>query len=272
MQSNEQANDFQNAPDYGRQKGLWIPETILYCDSVGASEKMLLSLVYNLESSGGCYASNSFLAHALGWPIKSVERVLYSLRDAGIVNIAHSQTGRRLFINALENEGTHPRKRGAEPSKMRKNTLENEGHNINNIKLIQSEYKSAPIGAVVDLFGNSEQGQPGKKAKPSARDWNADAEFVELWKVYNQMKHLRNTVGQPGPAYKFFDKLNRADKEAMKAKLPAIVRGHIETGVYPKDFERFIKNRLWEAEPLGKTQPNGQPAAKKRLMAPGMGW
>src|SRR5436309_2525635 len=69
----------------GIRRGLWIPPEILHDETLGWSEKALLSVIKSLskDPSRGCFASNDYLANCLGQTIGSVKNLITKLKKSG---------------------------------------------------------------------------------------------------------------------------------------------------------------------------------------------
>src|SRR5690606_28459598 len=108
MQSNEEKTDFKRAT---KNKGVWIPDSILTNPDLNSSHKILLSFIFSLDNNG-CTAGNNFLADSLVWPYKTLQRNLDELKKLGYVRSINTKSGRKLIASTsaqyLEDETIYP--------------------------------------------------------------------------------------------------------------------------------------------------------------------
>ena len=63
--------------------GVWIPIEILEIEGLNLNEKVLLSMVFNLDNEQGCYASNEYFARFLGVSKDRVSKIISGLSKKG---------------------------------------------------------------------------------------------------------------------------------------------------------------------------------------------
>lgn len=132
-------------------RGLWLPRKLLLAGDLSACEKLAVALIAGL-GTGGCWASNAFLAAALGVSVGRLANVLTGLRKKGWVTVGTEPemkpVGRRLLTVNLDAGGFPYSGKRVPKNGNRSSRIREAPCNIRDIKGYQTDNK----GVSKDFF------------------------------------------------------------------------------------------------------------------------
>lgn len=212
-------------------KGIWIPKSIWLDESLTPTEKCLLAEIHSLDSGGGCFASNEFLASRLSMTPPSLANLLTKLRSDGRVKTVKTE-GNKRWLSIVECKKTEDSCKHEHSQ-----SHEHKDHvNMNSLaSAIYSENTSDKITPVVPI-GDSDHDVNASLTK--SQKTNAELVYAEYPKKVGRAKALLAIERVlKNESFEFI-------KSAV-AEYAAAVRKNIESGASPKSMKYVPSPERW---------------------------
>lgn len=97
-------------------KGVWVPKEVWLSREISASEKLVFIEIHSLDNEFGCVADNDHFADMFGLSERTVQHIMKSLKEKGLIEIELNKRENSRVIRIL---GKYARLPEAEVAKIR---------------------------------------------------------------------------------------------------------------------------------------------------------
>lgn len=211
-----------------------IPAQVRYAADIPAGAKLLYGEISSLtDARGYCFASNKYFAELYGVGIRTVQRYLDALKNAGLIRITDGEGGtdqRKIFA-------------GVNPLSDPHDKIDTGGDKNDTAPVTEL---SPPYN---DLNKKEEQIPPkpprGRAAAKKAPD-HLPEEFDRLWKAYPRGEDKQGAIAE-------WDRLKPDEATIFAMKAALLLQAQSEEwlrGIGIPYFVRWLRHRRWEDEKL----------------------
>lgn len=210
-----------------------IPAQVRYATDIPSGAKLLYGEISSLtDARGYCFASNKYFAELYGVGIRTVQRYLDALKNAGLIRITDGEGGtdqRKIFA-------------GVNPLSDPHDKIDTGGDKIDTAPVTEL---SPPYNELNKKEEQIPQKPPRGRAAKKAPD-HLPEEFDRLWKAYPRGDDKQGAIRE-------WDRLrpDEATVFAMKsALLLQMQTDEWQRGIGIPYFCRWLSHRRWEDEKL----------------------
>lgn len=82
-------------------KGIWIPKEIWLSRELSAMEKLVFAEIHSLDNDFGCVAGNEHFVQMFDITPRTVQRLIKSLKDKGIIEVTISKSNDTRVLRVL---------------------------------------------------------------------------------------------------------------------------------------------------------------------------
>ena len=219
-----------------------IPAQVRYAADIPAGAKLLYGEISSLtDARGYCFASNKYFAELYGVGIRTVQRYLDALKNAGLIRITDGEGGtdqRKIFA-------------GVNPLSDPHDKIDTGG----------DKNDTAPVTKLsppyIEFNRKEEQIPPkpprGRAAAKKAPD-HLPEEFDRLWKAYPRGEDKQGAIAE-------WDKLKPDEATVYAMNLALLSQKQSDEwqrGIGIPYFVRWLRNRRWEDEKLRSGEPGAR--------------
>ena len=223
-----------------------IPAQVRYAPDIPAGAKLLYGEISSLtDARGYCFASNKYFAELYGVGIRTIQRYLDALKNAGLIRITDGEGGtdqRKIFAGVNPLSDPHDK-----------------------IDMGCDKIDTAPVTELSppynELNKKEERIPPkpprGRAAAKKAPD-HLPEEFDRLWKAYPRGEDKQGAIAE-------WDKLKPDEATIYAMNLALLTQKATEEwqrGIGIPYFVRWLRHRRWEDEKLRSAPPDAGRAAK----------
>ena len=220
-----------------------IPAQVRYAADIPAGAKLLYGEISSLtDARGYCFASNKYFAELYGVGIRTVQRYLDALKNAGLIRITDGEGGtdqRKIFA-------------GVNPLLEPHDKIDTGGDKNDTAPVTEL---SPPYN---ELNKKEEQIPPkpprGRAAAKKAPD-HLPEEFDRLWKAYPRGEDKQGAIAE-------WDRLKPDEATIFAMKAALLLQAQSEEwlrGIGIPYFVRWLRHRRWEDEKLRTAAPASAP-------------
>ena len=222
------------------EPGYWavIPAQVRYAADIPAGAKLLYGEISSLtDARGYCFASNKYFAELYGVGIRTVQRYLDALKNAGLIRITDGEGGtdqRKIFA-------------GVNPLSDPHDKIVTGGDKIDTAPVTEL---SPPYNELNKKEEQIPPKPPRGRAAKKAPDHLPD-EFARLWTAYPRGEDKQGAIAE-------WDKLKPDEDTVFVMKLALLAQKQTEDwqrGIGIPYFVRWLRYRRWEDEKLRSAPP-----------------